>query len=107
LTPRSCGPEDTEAFPHHDTHLGRQARLGEIHAPKNPGARAVSDSIVLVRGNNGREKTDAELEEWVAGFPIEVNDGRICPSDYRRREITGTPRLGAAALGASRVRKRH
>jgi hypothetical protein len=39
----------------------------------------VSESIVLVRGNNGREVTDAELEEWVESFPIEVDDGRIRP----------------------------
>src|SRR5580700_7786298 len=31
----------------------------------------VSESIVLVRGNNGREVTYAELEEWVESFPID------------------------------------
>jgi hypothetical protein len=29
----------------------------------------VSEHIVLVAGSNGRDLTDVELEEWVAGFP--------------------------------------
>jgi hypothetical protein len=35
--------------------------------------------VVLVAGNNGRELTGTKLEEWVAGFPIEVDDGRTRP----------------------------
>ena len=35
---------------------------------------AVSESIVLFTGSNGREITDNELEEWIESFPIEVPD---------------------------------
>jgi hypothetical protein len=34
---------------------------------------------VLVAGNNGREITDNELEEWAESLPIEMGDGRIRP----------------------------
>lgn len=39
----------------------------------------VSEGIVLVAGNNGREITDNELEEWAESLPIEMGDGRIRP----------------------------
>jgi hypothetical protein len=39
----------------------------------------VCESITLVAGDNGREITEDELEQWVESFPIEVPDGRIRP----------------------------
>jgi hypothetical protein len=37
----------------------------------------VSESITLATGNDGREVTDGELDDWVDRFPIEVPDGRM------------------------------
>jgi hypothetical protein len=71
----------------------------------------VPDRIVLVAGSNGRELTDAKLEEWVAGFPIEVDHGRRRPetitaarSAWRKRDchpnvypaLSGRPCTSAA-----------
>jgi hypothetical protein len=44
----------------------------------------VSETIVLAPGKNGREITDAELEEWVAGFPLELYNGPIRPTRLPR-----------------------
>jgi hypothetical protein len=37
----------------------------------------VSEVLRLDKGSGGREPTDHELDAWVAGFPIELPDGRI------------------------------
>ncbi len=37
----------------------------------------VSEVVRLDKGSCGREPTDAELERWIATFPIEMPDGRI------------------------------
>ena len=37
----------------------------------------VCESVTLATGNDGREVTDEELDEWIATFPIEPADGRI------------------------------
>ena len=39
----------------------------------------VSESVVLGESLDGRELTDAELDAWVATFPIEAPDGVIRP----------------------------
>ena len=50
---------------------------GKIDLAKSPchrtlcGNGTVSESIVRVAGNNSREITDAELEEWVEISPID------------------------------------
>jgi hypothetical protein len=35
----------------------------------------VSENVVLGTSGSGRELTDAELDEWVASFPIEEENG--------------------------------
>jgi len=44
----------------------------------------VMENIVLAPGKNGRAITDAELEEWVAGFPLEPYNGPFRPTRLPR-----------------------
>ncbi len=36
---------------------------------------SISEHIVLVAGENGRQITDSELEAWIETFPAETNPG--------------------------------
>ena len=70
----------TESLPNKTRPLGRELDLENSTCQRTLCADGtVSESIVLVAGNQGRELSDNDLEEWVAGFPIEVDDDRICP----------------------------
>jgi hypothetical protein len=37
----------------------------------------VNENVVLGTSSDGHAVTDEELDEWVQGFPIEVDDDRI------------------------------
>lgn len=46
---------------------------------------SVSESVMLATGNDGREATDEDLDQWIATFPIEPFSTKLCivplPSD--------------------------
>jgi len=61
--------------------LGRKAELGKSTCRRFLCADGtVSETIVLAPGENGHKITDAELEEWIAGFPIELYNGPVRPT---------------------------
>jgi hypothetical protein len=74
----SCRRGATENLPRHAAAPGRELDLANSSCQRTLCADGtVCESITLAASNDCSVVTDAELDDWIAAFPIRVPDGCI------------------------------